>query len=116
MLIIVMLLGAGAVYMVLRKIYAALWYKNLTVRIDFSKKNAVCGETIELVETVTNKKRLPLPYINLKFQVNRAFRFEDGEENSVVSDNTYRNDIFSLMMYQKVTRKIPIKCTKRGIR
>ena len=48
--------GAGAVYMVLRKIYAALWYKNLTVRIDFSKKNAVCGETIELVETVTNKK------------------------------------------------------------
>ena len=35
-----MLLGAGAVYMVLRKIYAALWYKNLTVRIDFSKKNA----------------------------------------------------------------------------
>ena len=115
MLIIVMLLGAGAVYMVLRKIYAALWYKNLTVRIDFSKKNAVCGETIELIETVTNKKRLPLPYINLKFQVNRAFRFEDGEENSVVSDNTYRNDIFSLMMYQKVTRKIPIKCTKRGI-
>lgn len=113
MLIIVMLLGAGAVYMVLRKIYAALWYKNLTVRIDFSKKNAVCGETIELIETVTNKKRLPLPYINLKFQVNRAFRFEDGEENSVVSDNTYRNDIFSLMMYQKVTRKIPIKCTKR---
>lgn len=77
-----------------QKIYAALWYKNLTVRIDFSKKNAVCGETIELVETVTNKKRLPLPYINLKFQVNRAFRFEDGEENSVVSDNTYRNDIF----------------------
>ena len=41
MLIIVMLLGAGAVYMVLRKIYAALWYKNLTVRIDFSKKNAL---------------------------------------------------------------------------
>lgn len=30
--------------------------------------------------TVTNKKRLPLPYINLKFQVNRAFRFEDGEK------------------------------------
>lgn len=51
MLIIVMLLGAGAVYMVLRKIYAALWYKNLTVRIDFSKKNAVCAETIELIET-----------------------------------------------------------------
>lgn len=38
MLIIVMLLGAGAVYMVLRKIYAALWYKNLTVRIDFQRK------------------------------------------------------------------------------
>lgn len=79
--------------------------KILQSELNFSKKNAVCGETIELIETVTNKKRLPLPYINLKFQVNRAFRFEDGEENSVVSDNTYRNDIFSLMMYQKVTKK-----------
>lgn len=38
MLIIVMLLGAGAVYMVLRKIYAALWYKNLTVRIEFFRR------------------------------------------------------------------------------
>ena len=115
MIIVVMLLGAAVVYMVLRRIYSRLWYKNLTLEIAFSKKHVICGESVQLIEVVTNKKRLPLPYINVKFQVNRALKFEDGEENSVVSDMTYRNDVFSLMMYQRVTRNIPVKCGRRGV-
>ncbi len=115
MIIIVMFIGAYAMYMLLRILYAKRWNKNLTANVKFSVDHVVQGETLELVEIVTNRKKLPLAYINLKFAVDKSIYFSDGSDNWCITDKSYRNDIFSLMMYQKVTRSIPIKCSKRGV-
>ncbi len=66
MIIIVMFIGAYAMYMLLRILYAKRWNKNLTANVKFSVDHVVQGETLELVEIVTNRKKLPLAYINLK--------------------------------------------------
>lgn len=115
MILLVMLAGAGIVYLLVQRVYRKMWNKKLSAEIRFSTGHIVAGETIELVEVVSNKKRLPLPYIHLKFQVDRSFIFEDGNENAKISDMTYRNDIFSLLMHQRITRKIPVQCSKRGV-
>lgn len=115
MILLLMIAGAGIVYWVIQLIYRKVWNKNLAADIGFSADNVVAGEYIELVEVVTNKKRIPLPYIHLKFQADRSLIFGDGNENSQVTDKTYRNDIFSLLMYQRITRKIPLLCSKRGV-
>lgn len=115
MIIALMLAGAGIVYWLLRTFYNQIWNKNLETSVYFSTAHAVQGDTIELIEVVANGKRLPLPYINVKFQLDRSFAFEDGSDNAQISDKTYRNDIFSLLMYQRSTRKIPVTCTKRGV-
>ena len=111
MIIVVMLLGGLAVYLLLENIYRKMWNKGLEVNIDFSRKHVSAGETAEL----TNRKWLPLSYINVKFQIDKSLIFDDGTQNSFVSDKTYRNDIFSLLMYQKATRTLSVLCTKRGI-
>lgn len=115
MIIVVMLLGGLAVYLLLENIYRKMWNKGLEVNIDFSRKHVSAGETAELVQIVTNRKCLPLSYINVKFQIDKSLIFDDGTQNSFVSDKTYRNDIFSLLMYQKATRTLSVLCTKRGI-
>ena len=115
MIIIVMFIGAYAMYMLLRILYAKKWNKNLTANVKFSVDHIVRGETLELVEIVTNRKKLPLAYINLKFTVDKSIYFSDGSDNWCITAKSYRNDIFSLMMYQKVTRRIPVKCSKRGV-
>lgn len=114
MMVLMMLIGAAIVYWLLQTIYGRMWNKKLTTQLYFSTAHAVAGDTVELVEIVTNKKALPIPYMNVKFQIDRSLNFGDGSNNAKVSDKVYRNDIFSLLMYQRVTRKIPVVCAKRG--
>ena len=64
-------------------------------------------------EVVENKKALPLPVLGVKFQVARALHFAK-DPNAGVSDFYYRSDVFSVMMFQKITRSLPFLATKRG--
>ena len=53
--------------------------------------------------------------MNLKFQVDRELEFPGTDTNSSVSDLTYRNDVFSFLANQRITRRIPVKCNHRGV-
>ena len=50
---------------------------NLQLKVDFSKNVADFGEDIELIEVAENRKRLPLPFIILKFEAPRELKFYD---------------------------------------
>lgn len=110
-----MLIGAGLVYWAVGQLYARYWNKGLSVEIRFSSDHAVKGDEIELIETVANRKYLPLPYIYVKFQTDKSLFFLGKDGSNAVSDKAYRNDVFSLMNYQQAVRRIQLRCTKRGI-
>ena len=86
---------------------------NLKLKVDFSKNIADCGEDIELIEVVENKKRLPLPFIILKFATPLELKFYDTIK-SPTSDFTYREDMLTMKPFSKHTRRIKVKCSKRG--
>jgi uncharacterized protein (DUF58 family) len=110
-----MIIGAAVVYLLLRKYYLDNWNKKLDVKVKFSLSDAVCNDTFELIEEVTNEKKIPLPFVHLKFQASTSLIFKDGNENAKISDATYRDDVFSLMMNQRITRRIPVTCAQRGV-
>lgn len=114
MTLFIVLLGVVAVYLLQNKLYEKNWNKGLIVSVDFEKKQAVKGETVNLIEVITNNKILPLLMLQLKFIVDRNLHFLDMEDNFSVSDQCYKNDVFSLLFYQKITRTIPFVCAKRG--
>jgi len=93
-------------------VYKANWNKKILCDLRFSEKAVTEGSKLELIETLTNAKALPLPWIALKFQVSRSLLF-DGS-NAGVSDDYYRNDMFAALSFQKITRKLPFACTRRG--
>lgn len=86
---------------------------NLNLKVDFSKNVAGFGEDVELVEVAENRKRLPLPFIILKFECPREIKFYDME-NTSTSDHLYREDMLTMKAYSKHTRRIKAQCTKRG--
>ena len=86
---------------------------NLKLKVDFSKNIADCGEDIELIEVVENKKRLPLPFIILKFATPLELKFYDTLKTPT-SDFTYREDMLTMKPFSKHTRRIKVKCSKRG--
>lgn len=112
--IILMLAGAGIIYILIEKIYIKYWLKGLTADIKFTSEFAFPGDTVNLLEVVTNQKWLPLHFINVKFQLDKNLEFFTMDANSKITDRSYKNDVFSLLFYQRVTRTIPLMCKKRG--
>lgn len=106
-------LGAYLLYLLQRLLYRKFWDKELKVELAFTKDTAVEGDELTLIEAITNRKLLPLPLLKLKFKTSKYLEFP-GMENASVTDNYYRSDILSLMMYQKVTRQLPFLCRRRG--
>lgn len=113
MIILTALLGAFLLYQLQNYLFNRFWMKNLSAEISLSDENAIEGQEVSLIETVTNQKWLPLPIIQVKFMTSKDFAFADNN-NSKISDQYYRNDILSLMMFQKITRTLTFKCTHRG--
>ena len=48
---------------------------DLSLKVDFSKNVANYGEDIELIEVAENKKKVPLPFIILKFEAPKEIMF-----------------------------------------
>lgn len=113
MVIIVIIIGALVMNYALVKIYGHLWGKNLDAQVEFQKEPSLEGRDAMLTETIYNRKWLFLPVLQVGFQMHRNLWFADGE-NTSVSDQCYKRDIFSVGGYQKITRTIPFHCSKRG--
>lgn len=114
MTLILVIVGAVLIYFLQNQLYYRNWDKGLNVSVTFSRKCCVKGESVNLVEVIENNKILPLLMVRLKFIIDRSLKFDDTEDNVSVSDQCYKNDVFSLLFYQKITRTLPFTCTNRG--
>lgn len=113
MLLILTILCAAALYIAQAQIYKRLWNKHLDVFISYDKEYCVEGEENTLIEVITNRKFLPIPVLHVKFNTPKTFLFSH-EDNTSVTDYYYRDDIFSIMGNQVITRKLNFICSKRG--
>ena len=93
--------------------YAAHWHRNLSVSVDFLQDYVYAGEQTQMTEQIENRKRLMLPVLEVTFHVDKKLSFLDCE-NTNVSDFIYKRDIFALLGYQRVTRRLTLTCPKRG--
>ena len=96
MILIIAFICALVLMAIQRFIYARFWSKGLSVETTYKYTELEAGESNELIEIITNNKRLPLPMLHVKFDTPKSFVFEN-EANSSVSDNYYRDDVFTVM-------------------
>lgn len=103
--VIVILIVVGIVTWLQGVIYEKLWDKKLKAKTVFTEHHMVAGQETEIVETLGNAKMLPLPWVEMKFEIMR-----NGK-----TDNIFRSDLFNILFHQQIVRKSKIKLDKRGV-
>lgn len=100
-------------YKIIEVLYKKVWHKNLSVDVKITPDRIVEGSYGKLIETVKNEKNMPISNMNIKLSISSSFKFDD-KDNSIESDNYYRDDIFSIPGFQKIERTLKFKATRRG--
>ena len=113
MIFLLILAGGLLARFLAEKYYEKNWNKRLKVVIRFQTEPVFQGEEGFLTETIENDKRLFLPALQAGFAVSRNLSFGQ-EENTSVSDQSYKRDIFSVMGRQRIIRQVPFEAVKRG--
>lgn len=113
MVLIVFLILLAILVSVEMVIYRKHAMDNLTLDVHFSSPIAGYGDTIEVIEEAQNNKRLPLPFLLLKFEAPSSFHFLDMT-NTSASDLLYREDMLTMKPFSRHTRKIKATCNRRG--
>jgi uncharacterized protein (DUF58 family) len=112
-MILLLLLGIFIVAGIWKRYYRYNWSEKLTVNLWFETDRVYAGNETKLYEVIENRKRMPIPVLEVCFHTRKELDFADTE-NTNVSDFIYKRDVFSVLGRQKITREIPVKCTKRG--
>ncbi|MCX8129215.1 MAG: DUF58 domain-containing protein [Clostridia bacterium] len=95
-------------------VFTALGLKKLEYMCGFSENEAHEGDEVFLVETVHNKKLLPVPWLKVDIHSSRWLEFA-GVRSVITQDNRRVTSSFLLKSYQKVTRRWNLRCLKRGV-
>ena len=103
--VLIILIVVWLVTWLQRVIYRKLWGNHLDAHVSFGDKNMTAGQETELIETMGNAKWLPLPWVQLKFEI-----FRNGK-----SDNLFRADLFNILFHQQIVRKSKLTLKKRGV-
>ncbi|MCL2216436.1 MAG: DUF58 domain-containing protein [Defluviitaleaceae bacterium] len=108
------IIGAVAVLLILLQNYAykRLWKKGLDFSVNFSAKEAFEGDSLFLVETLTNKKSLPLPWVYARMQAPRHLEFTGPDTEA---KDGILSSLYSIMFYTATRRKKAFVCKKRGV-
>lgn len=80
---------------------------------SFSDRIVFEGDKIDMVDEISNKKLLPLPWLRLESRLDKNLVFDHHEDNLAGNLEMHRA-LFSFMPYQKITRTQHFTCTKRG--
>lgn len=112
--IIAVIIVLSVIILIEYKIYDKLVLRNIEYRLYISKSEVFEGETVEIVEEVVNKKRLPVPWLKSEICTSRWLEFPSSKV-SEISDSRFVPSVFALKPYQKCTRTRKVRCLKRGI-
>mgnify|MGYP002620292729 FL=1 len=106
---------------VLLMLLQAIFFRRIgLVRIRYdrrlSARSCFQDDEIEMVETIENRKWLPVPWLRVESQIPAGLRFGSQANLDISSGSIYQNhkSLFSLMPYTRITRRHTVKCAKRG--
>ena len=91
-------------------------FRKLTYTRRFDRSNAFEGERAELLESIENKKMLPVPWLRAESRIPKQLHFEKEQLDAhEVSGGLYHKSIFYLSPMLKITRHHEVVLKNRGV-
>ena len=113
MTVIGIFLAVLLAFFIVQMLYRRAGLKKLDIQVSYSKPRATEGESMVITTVLTNAMWLPLPWVSVKLKLSKHLIFADME-NAQVTDFFYRNDLYNILMRQRITRRLAFVCSKRG--
>lgn len=103
--LLIILVLVGFLMLLQRKIYEKNWSKGLDAQVDLGKDRYIFqGDSIQVEETLSNDKLLPLPWVYVKYQLSVNGR-----------PRIYCSEMFSITFRQRIRRKRSYVLEDRGV-
>ena len=103
--VIVILIVVGLFFWIQLWVYKKNWSRHLTASVDFKDHYLYEGAGTQVTETLSNRKFLPLPWVQVKFEI-----FRNG-----ATCNLFKSDVYNILFQQKITRQSRQTFAKRGV-
>lgn len=100
---------------------STLYQRNALKKVNytryFSSQAVFEGESVEMVEEISNGKLLPLPWLRLESSIAQGLEFGSQENLGISSGEIYQNhlSLFYLRAYRHIKRTHKVRCVKRGL-
>jgi uncharacterized protein (DUF58 family) len=95
-----------------------LWNRYCLRRVEYrrhlSRQQAFFGDEITLEIEITNRKPLPLPWLQIEDELPGQVTLLKGKATSSREDRVVLNNTLPVNMYHRVTRRFPMRCLHRG--
>lgn len=112
-MILVFFLGILLIFYAGSLWYARVWHINLVTEVRFCEPYLYAGETGTLEEVIENRKKIPVPSLEISFRIPHGLRFQ-GVDNTQDSDYIYKRDVFALLGQERIIRRCRILAERRG--
>lgn len=97
------------------RIWDKIVFKKVNINIGFENHRIFSGDDLKLLTKIENRKIMPLPLIQIEFNLPKEFIIKNEEELEKSNINNYIYRIVSsLLCYERLKRKDVFKVYKRG--
>jgi uncharacterized protein (DUF58 family) len=108
-----------AASLALVEILTITWERYGLSRVSYQRKLSAsrlfCGEEVQLEVEISNRKPLPLPWIEIEDEIPEHISLLTGKASPSSSPGRMEiTHLFPLMWYEKVTRRYRFSCPRRG--
>lgn len=98
----------------LRVVYKRRAFRGIEYTRRFRDTAIFAGEFTEMIETISNHKLLPLPWVRAESRMDASLLFA-GQADATISHGMYHKSVFALMPYMRITRTHRLKALRRGL-
>jgi len=115
--VIELIIIVGLVYMTVliqAKIFKNVSGLNIYYSCRFGSDEVFEGEETSFIETISNKKAIPVPWIRAEINTSKWLSFS-GLKSVEAQESNFITSSFVLKSRQKITRRWNVKCLKRGV-
>lgn len=111
------MISVGCILFILSGVYSLWALRGVKYSRHFSKETVFEGESVEMIEVITNEKLLPLPWLRLESSIAKGLVFGAQSNLDIHTGEIYQNHIslFYLRPYRQITRRHQITCSRRGL-
>ena len=100
--------------LIVRAVYKRRVFRRVVYTRLFKDTAIFAGEPTEMVETIENRKLLPMPWVRAESRMDPGLSFAVATDRTI-RHGLYHQSVFALMPYMRITRRHPLRAMKRGL-